>query len=367
MVEAMRQRETRASGPRAHDINPAMIVLAREARGMSQGDLAHAIGASQGLLSKIEAGLREPGTDTVRDIAKVLHFPESFFTLRDRIYGPSASEFYHRKRSTVPVRVLAQIHANINMQIMFIERLLRSAEYPEIRIRQHSIEDFDNSPAEVARAVRSELQVPKGPIRDLTEVIEDAGGVVVHLDFGTDLVDAVSWWIPRRPPMIFLNANAPGDRMRMNLAHELGHLVMHQEVTPEMEDEANRFAAEFLAPADEIKPFLRSATLKTLAGMKPFWKVSMQFLLKRAQDVQAISDGAARYMWIQISKAGYRKREPPELDIPRETPSTLRSLIEVHMEELGYSADNFAQITDRFADDLATFNPIPGAHLKLVE
>ena len=336
-----------------------MIVLARESRGMSQGDLAHAIGASQGSLSKIEAGLREPGSETIRDIAKALHFPESFFSLRDRIYGPSASEFYHRKRSTVPVRVLAQIHANINMQIMFIERLLRSAEYPEIRIRQHSVEDFGDSAAEVARVIRAEFQLPKGPIRDLTEVVEDAGAIVVPLDFGTDLVDAVSWWIPRRPPMIFMNASSPADRTRMSMAHELGHLVMHQEVCPEMENEANRFAAEFLAPADEIKPFLRDATLKTLAAMKPFWKVSMAFLLKRAQDVQAISDGAAKYMWIQFSKAGYKKREPAELDIPREVPTTLRSLIDAHAEDLGYTTENFSEMAHRYADDLATSNPLP--------
>ena len=48
-----------------------------------------------------------------------------------------------------------------------------------------------------------------------------------------------------------MNSDMPGDRHRFNLAHELGHALMHRHSTGECESEANRFAAEFLMPKEE--------------------------------------------------------------------------------------------------------------------
>jgi Zn-dependent peptidase ImmA (M78 family) len=54
----------------------------------------------------------------------------------------------------------------------------------------------------------------------------------------------------------------PGDRERLTLAHEVGHVVMHHLPTEEdPEDEANLFAATFLMPADDIHGDLGNLTL----------------------------------------------------------------------------------------------------------
>ena len=59
-------------------------------------------------------------------------------------------------------------------------------------------------------------------------------------------------------PVILINATSPTDRKRLTIAHELGHLVLHSvDVTEELEIEANWFAAEFLMPAEVIRPQLR--------------------------------------------------------------------------------------------------------------
>ncbi len=94
--------------------------------------------------------------------------------------------------------------------------------------------------------------VPRGPIDNMVELIEENGGIIIHCDFGTDLIDAMSQRIDGLPTLFFVNVNAPADRVRFTLAHELGHMVMHTisvRSDEEMENEADEFAGElFVCP-----------------------------------------------------------------------------------------------------------------------
>lgn len=61
--------------------------------------------------------------------------------------------------------------------------------------------------------------------------------------------------------MVLLNADLTNDRKRWTLAHELGHLVLHSNyIDPELESQADAFAAEFLMPRHIIEPDLRDLT-----------------------------------------------------------------------------------------------------------
>ncbi|WP_420915382.1 helix-turn-helix domain-containing protein [Burkholderia glumae] len=60
-------------------INSRMIVLAREARELTQNALARELNVTQGSLSKIEGGITAPNSDFIRRLSEVLQFPESFF------------------------------------------------------------------------------------------------------------------------------------------------------------------------------------------------------------------------------------------------------------------------------------------------
>jgi hypothetical protein len=54
------------------------------------------------------------------------------------------------------------------------------------------------------------------------------------------------------------------------------------------------------------------------------------------------ADRQSRYLWMQMGRAGYRRREPAELDVLHETPTLLRELIDVHRNAFGYSLADFA-------------------------
>lgn len=78
---------------------------------------------------------------------------------------------------------------------------------------------------------------------------------MIHIELPEAAMDGVTMHAPDTLPCIFLNRSQPADRLRFSLAHELGHLIMHRVPTLQMEEEANAFAAAFLAPAKDIRPY----------------------------------------------------------------------------------------------------------------
>lgn len=313
-----------------------MVILARESRGLTQRELAERLGMDNGRLSRIEAGLKEFLPEQIRQLSHILDYPPAFFVQREVRQGMGASEFYHRKRASLTGRVLNEIHARIDIYRIGVERLLQGAiGEPSRTMPSLDVEDC-GGPEEVARLVRSTWFLPHGPIGDLTRLIEDAGGMVIRTDFKTPLLDAVSRALPGLPPLFYMNRDVPADRYRFSLAHELGHVVMHALPNPEMENQAHAFAAELLMPAEDIRPDLVNISLPRLAALKAVWKVSMAALLRRAKDLGAITERQYRFLWMRMSQAGYKSREPLETSLPQEEPKLLDELIGVFRSDMGY-------------------------------
>jgi Zn-dependent peptidase ImmA (M78 family) len=332
--------------------NPEMIALAREYRCLAQSELAPKVGMSQVRLSRIEAGMYPATPDDIRRLSRELRFPESFFFQTERRYGLGVSEFYHRKRAKLTARSLDAIHARIEVIRLHISRLLKSADLrPSVDdLPRIDLEGTEQSPEDAARVIRSVFMLPRGPVDSVIHCLEDAGGIVVRVDFGTRLLDAVSRWIPGMPPLFVANRSMPSDRERFTLAHELGHLVLHKTPHPDMEDEAHQFASEFLMPAADIKASLHDITLPKHAALKAYWKVSMAALIRKAFDLDTIDERRYRSLNIQLSKAGYKTREP--MEPPREPTSLMEGLIEFHMRDLSFAVDELATYLHVGVDDL---------------
>lgn len=207
-----------------------------------------------------------------------------------------------------------------------------------------------------------------GAISNMTQVIEDAGGIVIASDFGTRHIDAFSRRPSDCPPIFFINRELPPDRWRWTLAHELGHIIMHPGMIPhdDMEKEADAFAAEFLTPAFEIKPQLVGLTFQKLSGLKRLWKVSIQALIMRAYQLAIITDRQRRTMFMQMSQAGYRLREPMELDPPAEPPVLLARIVEHHRRVLRYSDQDLCDVLAINERDLAAWYPRGESRLRLI-
>ncbi len=325
-------------------VNPEMLTLAREFRGMTQTQLAQLSGVGQTKISRYEGDLASVDNDDLRDIADALEFPEEFFFQSGQRFGAESTEVFHRRRRSVPARDLRRIDGLVNLHRIGFERLLRGfQQVGALTVPSLSTNDFDTID-EIAYAVRSFWNIPSGPIKNLIARLEQASCLVFRIDFNIDKIDEVVQWIPPSPPIILVNSSAPSDRARLSLAHALGHLVMHRNELPykEMEHEANRFAAAFLMPEQDIIDELHPVTIQHMLELKQYWKVSMQALIYRAKDLEVISERRFSSLFQQLSRFGYRKREPYPID--HETPRLVKSLLDKHRIELGYTDEELARL-----------------------
>src|SRR4051812_31457007 len=101
-----------------------MLVVAREARGMTQEELATAAGLAQSTLSKAENGLRALPVRDLPNVAKALHVTPDLLCWNDDIYGFGSASFFHRKQQSLSQKTLRMIQARINLLRMRIQRMI---------------------------------------------------------------------------------------------------------------------------------------------------------------------------------------------------------------------------------------------------
>lgn len=346
-------------------INPSMITLARESRGLTQTAFSRLLNVSQGTISKVEQGFFVVKDDLLDAISSVLQYPKSFFYEKFTIYPPSFN--HHRKRKALPQKELNKINAFVNIYRHQIQKFLSSIEI-DVKIPFYDVEEFDG-PDEVAKQVKIVLNIPSGPIDNLTNLLEDSGILVFKVDFGTRKIDGLSVVTDVDVPIVFINEALTGDRWRFTLAHELGHIVMHHNSipSPEMEDEANAFASEFLMPKNDIDYYLHQLDLEKLAFLKRKWKVAMSALAVRANRLATISDNQYRYLMIKMAERGYKTREPAEIDIPVEETTLLKELIDFFLNELAYSIDDICKMLCIQIDDFERIYMGKRPRLKVVK
>ncbi len=324
-----------------------MVRLVREARGWAQHDLAKAAGISQGFVSKIEKGLLPLTSEYLEKVAVALAVPAELLRTPEPDGGVEVTCLHHRRRSSVmSVTTMRAIEGLTHLTRLSVDGL--SADVGELvpnRAVTRMPADRHGGPAAVAAAVRRAWDVPDGPVDDLVGLIESAGVRIMRRDLGTTAQDAVSTWPAGQSPLILLNRGLPPDRERFTLAHEVGHLIMHELPSDEQEKEANRFAGEFLAPAKDFEPLLRGLTVRQfpkLAELKMEWKISMAMLIQRAADLDCISASQFKSFRIRLNQYGWSKHEPG--DLPAEKPRHVARLVEAQLDRHAHDVDAVAGI-----------------------
>lgn len=315
-------------------INPNMILLAREARGFTQTDLAEKLNSYKANISRLEHGNTLVDEDTLVALSVATNYPPQFFLQKGDILPVNLS---YRKRKQVPAKLLTPIEAQMNIIRRHVQFITRGTEQAVPELPVYEVNE-KHTPAKIALLVRKKWNITAGSIDNLGKVLEQQGIIISNFDFGTDRVDSRSMLTDDKYPIIFLNKNLLGDRQRFSLAFELGHLIMHTFCTVphdrDINHEANLFAAEFLMPAKDILPdFKDGITLSLLGELKRKWKVSMIALLYRADDLGLLTANQKRYLVQQFNDQKIRRREPQELDVPKENPQLMRRLLAEFMSK----------------------------------
>ncbi|MGF6641597.1 ImmA/IrrE family metallo-endopeptidase [Paraburkholderia sp. MM6662-R1] len=340
-------------------LNPHMVTLARELRELTQEQLAELTNVGQAKIAKIEGGLQPDAPDELAGkLAESLKVPVAFLTQPGDLLGVGSSAYFYRKKADLTARDRKRIHAIINLTRMHLAKLLNAVEVKARRpLPQLDIEEYANSAARVAQAVRQFWTLPDGPVKNVTALIESAGVIVVPVEFGTRSMDATSIRLADMPPLIFINGALPGDRWRFTLAHELGHLVMHDFPHEQMEDEADEFAAEFLMPEAEMRAIftrLNNVRLEDLAKLKLFWRASMAALLKRVGDLGFLTPYGKKSLWISLRRLGL----PEPNSFEREETKTYPGITRYFTDTLKYTRQNMEATLLMHSNDLVRLHDL---------
>lgn len=347
------------AGTQAH---PGMLVLLRESRGLTQAEVSAAMSkaspggataVSQGYVSRAESGRLAVCDERLEWFAAALGYPQDLLCLDPQVGGVGVGLIHHRKKAALSASVLRQVHAQLALTRMQLQGLTSAARISSdvsglVRVPLSVL----TTPKDAARQIRKAWGLAPGPIPNVIEAVEAAGGLVAVRDLGSDLLDAVSQWDGAEAPLLLVNDRAPGDRCRFSVAHELGHLIMHAEpgTGSQQEKQADAFAAEFLMPAADIRNAFKGVVdLHRLMELKRTWRVSMSALLRRALDLNALTEWQHRTLVIEMSALGYRTTEPVE--ISREQPRTVPALVRTLLDERGLTLESAAACARLLPED----------------
>jgi Zn-dependent peptidase ImmA (M78 family)/DNA-binding XRE family transcriptional regulator len=342
----------------------------REARKMTQEELSQKVGITRSSISAFEKGFKFPSIQTVEKLSKELKIPMAYLQNERPPRSNRIGPLSYRKKSRTSQAVqdqmsrleewLEDIYSVYNTYIDFPEVNFLSAEPKDFEILS------DDDIEDIADELRTQWGMGLGPITNLTDFIE-ANGIVIGRAFLESDIDAVSVWRSRRPHILINKSITSCSRIRMSIAHELGHLVLHRLVNEEdyeddkkhklMEKQASYFAGAFLFPMQSFYTEFHSMRINTLLVMKKRWKVSMGAIAMRAKNFELIDDDNVSAFYKQLNSKGYsRKKEPLDDKIPLEPIKLFSEASQVLAEnrinlqriidETLLSKDDFYTITD---------------------
>ena len=317
----------------------------RLARGMSLDDLEAAIDGlvSKQALSKYERGKMQPKVATLNQIAATLGVKSA------QLWGEPACHVEcvaYRRRARLGKKEQVQLESfvaevlekRVALQERIGEQTTLTLPIHEVPVRE--LEDAEQA----ALALRQQWELGIDPIVNLVAVLEDHFIHIIEVD-ANETFDGISAVVRDNDNNLLAAAIAtrrgtPGDRHRLNMAHELGHLTLKLSEDIDAERAAFRFGAAFLAPAEHMRRevgdkriFIESEELQYL---KWYYGMSIQAILFRLRDLGIITASHYKRWCMDINKLGWKKREP--IEIPPEKPKrfhqqVFRALSEGLIEE----------------------------------
>lgn len=327
---------------------PSRLTMARRRRGATKAAVAVTLGdITPQALMDFESGRYTPSSERLDQLARLLDFPVEFF---------SRPEPETLATSAVSFRSLAAMKAGQRESALAAGELaLEFDAWVRARFNLPGVDVPDmrgQSPEAAAEAVRAAWGLGVRPIKSMVHLLEAHGVRVFSLSEKNYEVDAFSFW-RGGAPFCFLNTMKTAEHSRMDAAHELGHLVLHRHGPPkgkEVESEANEFAAAFLMPRTQVLATVpRARTLSACIQHKQIFGASLAAYVRRLHTVGLLTEWTYRTLFIQLSKAGYRRAEPEPA--PHESSAVMSKVFEALRAD-GISRSDVARALNLHVADL---------------
>ncbi|WP_269810148.1 helix-turn-helix domain-containing protein [Kineosporia rhizophila] len=335
------------------------VAQVRQVLGFTQAQLAERAGLSQGYVSRIEGGVLELTEPYLSQIAEAMWCPIDLLTDPGVVLSPGVSCVHHRrKKSRLSAGSVKRIEGLANLTSLTLTRLiahLNSANAVKVRLPQVGT-GATASPTGLAQEIREMAGIGGKPVASVAQIVEGIGVPIMRRPLtaptprvGSVGQDGISMSGAGRHPVIIVNEGLSPDRERFTIAHELGHIVLHQGMAAsaddEVESEANDFAARLLLPRESMDDALEGMTegnLRSLLELKNEWGVSISALIEQGKRLGKIDSETYRKLRIRLARMGWDKLEPG--DVQREELLLLGDILE-RLRQQGLSETDLARIS----------------------
>lgn len=316
------------------------------ARRLSQVQLAAMVGVSPATVSKWRTGVQAPEREALDRLANVVNVSPEWFT-RPVVSGMSVRLF--RSNASAHVAARDMLSARIQWAEDIGVALSEFVDFPELNLPVRTYENPEEITSEDIERAASECRelwrLGRSVIQDLALAAEGAGIILIREETGIPQIEGLSTWSEslNRPLILLSSDKDNGYRSRFDLAHEIGHLVLHRHVKrPLMEHErfkmleqqAHRFAGALLLPADSLAREVRiPPTLDDLLLLKHRWGVSAAAIIMRLHALELLDDAGKMALFKRRSFKWGAKSEPGDDDRPPERPRLLKRTIDLLVDE----------------------------------
>lgn len=334
--------------------------LARLMSGISLNVLGELVCTTRQYIQQLESDNKKPTEELTNALAYELNVDPKFFTLP--IGNQVKEEECHfRKLKTTLVSARRECTARATLLNKLIDTIENYLDLPEIDFPQFEVAsmfDVENAALEC----RKYWKLGHGPIASMIRVLENAGAIITTFGEVSEKVDALS--IYRNRPLILLNASKSAPRIRMDLAHEGAHVILHHGIETgdqETESQADYFASSFLLPRQALlKEYGSSARSRidwnSIRQIKIKWGISSRAIIFRLHQLEVITPSQYRTANIHLSKTGQTKTEWYDNDVPYESPELIKNSISLLgasygssfgglLKELGIKSSFLAELT----------------------
>ncbi len=322
-------------------IIPERIREAREAAGFTDEQFADLIGVSRQSVGFYETGAAAPRGEVFSKIIAITRQPPTFFTVERKRIGDRfrMPNWRSLKRMQRPDRL--RIGRRLEWAYYISQFVAEYVELPPVtfpEVRFDFQRDGDEKIELIAEELREFWNLGFGPIVDLGPILEYNGAVLIEESVGCEDMDAVSRWQGGRPFILYDAAEASNPRKLFNLAHELGHIVLHtsvevnSKILDRMEHQANRFAGAFLMPRNTFAREVANTSIDYFLSLKGRWRVAVAAMVYRCKELQILNPHQVQYIWKQMNARKIRKKEPFDTAFPLSKPTVLSSAIGMLIE-----------------------------------
>lgn len=333
------------------------LTQARESLGLTKAALSTMTGVSPATITNWEKGTQLPTEDKLELLASSIKFKAQWFLKEPNIITGEQAYFFRSLASTTKsAREIAHARLNWLHEIKVLTE--QWVDFPKVNIPSLTEQQFLSITDEEIEAIsveaRKVLNLGMGPISNLSITLESAGVILAMGELGSIKMDGVSKWdqTTSRPYVFISTDKSNAIRNRFDLAHELGHLVLHKNVTDanhkkfykEIENQANFFAGCFLMPSESFSLEIKWPTLDNFLSLKKRWKVSVAAMIMRSYQLGLIDEEQKLRLFKGKSARGWNKGEPYDKEFPLESPQLLNRTIQLLVSESILSKEALADL-----------------------